>query len=66
MKKLSFHDFQQSSLHLDYNKYVRHNVTKTCKCSATNRIKKINYKSKLLAGKLLIIELKNWRKQKLM
>ena len=53
MKILSFHDFQQSSLHLDYNKYVRDNVTKTYKCSATNRIKNINYKSKSLGEKLV-------------
>ena len=38
----------------DYNKYIRHNVTKTYKRSTTNRVKNINYKSKLLAEKLAI------------
>ena len=40
----------------DYNKYVRHNVTKTYKRSTANRVKNINYKSQLLAEKM--IELK--------
>ena len=38
----------------DYNKYVRDNVTKTYKRSTPNRVKNINYKSKLLAEKLAI------------
>ena len=38
----------------DYNKYVRDNVTKTYKRSTANRVKDINYKSKLLAEKLAI------------
>ena len=31
----------------DYNKYARNNITKTYKHSKSNRVKKINYKSKL-------------------
>ena len=38
----------------DYNKHVRDNVTKTYKRSTANRVKNINYKSKLLAEKLAI------------
>ena len=38
----------------DYSKYARNNVTKTYKRSTENRVKNINYKSKLLAEKLTI------------
>ena len=38
----------------DYNKYVRENLAKTCKRSIANRVKNINYNSKLLAEKLAI------------
>ena len=38
----------------DYNKYVRDSVTKTFKRSTANRVKNINYKSKLLVEKLAI------------
>ena len=38
----------------DYNTYVRDNVSKTYKRSTANRVKSINYKSKLLAKKLVI------------
>ena len=46
----------------DYNKYVRHNVTKTYKHPTANTVKNINYKSQLLAEKM--IELKKQRKRK--
>ena len=50
----------------DYNKYVRDNVTKMYKHSTANRAKNINYKAKSLAEQLLLmIELKKWKKQKL-
>ena len=38
----------------DYNKYIKDNVTKTCKRSTADRLKNINYKLKLLAEKLAI------------
>ena len=38
----------------DYNKYIKDNVTKTCKRSTADRLKNINYKIKLLAEKLAI------------
>ena len=38
----------------DYNKYVRDNLAKTYKRSTVNRVKNINYNSKLLAEKLAI------------
>ena len=38
----------------DYNEYERENVTKTYERSIAQRVKNINYKSKLLAEKLAI------------
>ena len=36
----------------DYNKYVRDNANKTYKRSTANRVKNINYKSKLMCRKV--------------
>ena len=38
----------------NYNKYARNNITKTYKSTTANRVKDVNYKSKLLAEKLAI------------